>query len=49
MIVYKTADGQIFRDEDDAVIHAKVLDYMRQGLEVLGQPYEYSEVEKIDA
>ena len=48
MTKYRTADGVVFTDENNAVIHAKVLDYLRQGLEVIGKPYEYSMVERIE-
>ena len=48
MTKYRTADGVVFVNEDNAVIHAKVLDYLRQGLEVVGKPYDYSRVERVE-
>ena len=48
MVKYRTADGVVFTSEDYAVIHAKVLDFLRQGLEVIGKPYDYSTVERIE-
>lgn len=46
MNLYRTADGKIFENENDAVTHAKILDYNKQGFEVVGQPYDYSKIDR---
>lgn len=45
---FRTTDGQTFIDLDCAVIHQLVLDYLKQGVPVYGQPYKYGEIEVIE-
>lgn len=48
MTQYRTADGKIFADENEAVIHSQVLDYQKQGLEQTGKPYEFNKIDRSD-